>query len=66
MSTIVEIESAIRRLTQAELAAFRRWFLDFDANAWDRQLEADVVAGKLDHLAEEALRDLDAGLCQEL
>ena len=66
MSVVQEIETAIRQLTQVELAAFRRWFLDFDAVAWDRQLEADVAAGQLNHLAEEALRDLDAGLCKDL
>ena len=66
MSIVQEIESAVRQLTQSELAAFRRWFLDFDADAWDRQLEADVAAGRLDYLAEEALRDLDAELCKDL
>ena len=29
--------------------------------AWDRQFEADVKAGKLDTLAERALRDHRAG-----
>lgn len=57
MSKVKDIESQIRELSTEELAAFRRWFADFDAEAWDRQFEADVKAGKLDRLAERALQD---------
>jgi hypothetical protein len=39
------------------LAEFRRWFAEFDAAAWDRQLEADATAGKLDALLAEAEDD---------
>lgn len=58
MSTIAEIENAVRQLSAADLAAFRRWFAEYDAENWDRQFESDVKAGKLDWLREEALRDL--------
>lgn len=58
MSTVKEIEEAIRRLTAEELAAFRVWFAEFDAAAWDRQIEQDVAAGRLDALADETLNDL--------
>ena len=61
VSTIQEIESAVSCLSQKELAAFRSWFVEFDAEAWDRQFEGDVLAGKLDALADEALRDLSEG-----
>ena len=40
--------------------------LEADWEAWDRQLEKDVKAGKLDQLAEEALEDLRAGRCTDL
>jgi hypothetical protein len=43
MSTIHEVEDAIRRLPDDELAAFRTWFTEFDATAWDRQFEQDVA-----------------------
>lgn len=66
MSTVQEIESAVRRLSRQELSAFRDWFADFDAEAWDRQFEADAQAGRLDALAEEALDDLRAGRCTDL
>ncbi len=45
MSTIAEIEVAISKLSRKELLAFRAWFQDFDAEAWDRQFEDDAKAG---------------------
>jgi hypothetical protein len=66
MSTINEIERAVTELSPAELARFRTWFLEFDARAWDRQIEADVAAGRLDSLADEALADLRAGRTRPL
>jgi hypothetical protein len=48
------------------MSAFRSWFADFDAEAWDRHFEQDVKAGRLDALAEEALRDLHEGRCKDL
>lgn len=66
MSTVDEIEAAIRRLSPDELAAFREWFAEFDADAWDRQLERDVAAGRLDKLADEAMSDLRDGRCTDL
>ena len=66
MSSVKEIESAVARLSCQELAAFRSWFVAFDAEAWDRQFETDVAAGRLDALGDEALRDLDKGRCTDL
>jgi hypothetical protein len=61
VSKVERIESEIRGLTPEELAELRDWFLAFDWAAWDRQLEDDIRAGKLDALADEALRDHAAG-----
>lgn len=66
MNTVQKIELAVSALSREELAHFREWFQAFDAEVWDRQLEVDVAAGKLDHLAEEALRDLREGRITEL
>jgi hypothetical protein len=65
MSTIEEIEDAVRRLSAQELAAFRTWFAEFDAAAWDRQIEQDIAAGRLDAVADEALDDLRQGRCTD-
>jgi hypothetical protein len=62
---VEQLEAAVRRLSPAERAAFRAWFAEFDAEEWDRQLEADVNAGRLDWLAEEARQDLQAGRCTD-
>lgn len=61
MTNIEKIESELAALSQAELTEFRRWYAEFDAAGWDRQLEADVGSGALDRLADEALADLRAG-----
>jgi hypothetical protein len=61
-----EIQNEVRQLSPDDLAAFRVWFSEFDAALWDRQLEADVAAGRLDQLAEEALQDLPEGRCTDL
>ena len=61
MGTIKSIEDAVQALPRSELAAFRSWFAEFDAVAWDQQLDSDAAAGKLDALAAEALADYRAG-----
>jgi hypothetical protein len=66
MSTIDEIERAVTGLAPAELSRFRKWFFEFDAEAWDRQFEEDVAAGRLDALADEALSDQSAGRTRPL
>jgi hypothetical protein len=41
---------------------FRRWFAQFDGEAWDKQIESDAAAGRLDRLADEALAEYHAGI----
>ena len=66
MSKVENIEQEVQDLTPSELAAFRRWFFEFDAQVWDRQIEEDVRSGKLDKLADEALAAHRAGKTKEL
>ena len=66
MQRLESIETQIQELSSEELAKLREWFAEFDAEAWDRQFEADVNAGKLDALAERALRDHLAGRSTKL
>lgn len=61
MGRVENLEDQVRELSPEELATFREWFVQFDAEAWDRQFKADVEAGKLDVLAERALRAHAAG-----
>ena len=65
MSKLEAIEKKISGLSAEGLAKFRHWFAEFDAAAWDRQIELDAKAGKLDALADEALRDHATGKSTE-
>lgn len=60
MTTLAEIEQTVRSLAPEDLAAFRAWFANYDADAWDDEIAADVASGKLDALADQALADLRA------
>ena len=66
MSRVEMIEGQIKELTRTELTAFREWFAQFDAEEWDKQFEADVKAGRLDALAQRALRDHAEGRSTKL
>jgi len=66
MTKVKELETRIQDLSPEELAAFREWFAKFDADAWDREFEADAMSGKLDAMAEGALRDHTAGRSTKL
>lgn len=66
MSKVKRIEHDVQALTPDGLAAFRQWFREFDAEAWDRQLEEDAKAGKLDTVADTALKAFKSGKCSEL
>jgi len=61
MGKIEKIEQEIQALSPEELAEFRAWFMEFDWAIWDRQIERDTQAGRLDDLAARALRDHAAG-----
>lgn len=60
MSTVEEIEQAVARLSKDQLAEFRAWYEQFVSDAWDRQIEEDIAAGKLDALADAAIADHQA------
>ena len=66
MGKVEQLEQQIQALSPEELARFREWFLEFDWAAWDRQLERDVKAGKLDGLAQKALQEHAAGKTKPL
>jgi hypothetical protein len=57
MSRAEQLEGEIRGLSPEELKLFRDWFERFDAEAWDRQIEADAPNGRLLKAVEKALHD---------
>jgi putative hemolysin len=64
--SIHEIEQAITELSPKEMARFRKWFEEFDAQLWDEQIEQDAQSGRLDKLANKAIADFNAGKAREL
>ena len=66
MTHVEKLEREIASLSPDELAEFRRWYAEFDAVVWDRQLETDADRGALDHLADEALAEHRAGRSRPL
>ncbi len=62
MSTAVkQIEAEILKLSPQELTQLTEWVLDLDEQQWDKKIESDAAAGKLDFLAKEALLELESG-----
>lgn len=61
MPSLKDLERNISRLSREEYRELRDWLLAHDGAAWDRQIEFDVRSGKLDRLAEAALRALTDG-----
>ena len=57
MSRVEILERDVKKLTPSELAAFRSWFIEFDAAEWDRQIEVDSQTGKVDKLAKSAIKE---------
>ena len=66
MTRIEELEEGIMALSRPELTALRDWFQNYLGDQWDRQIEEDAAAGRLDSLAEEALSEHRAGKTEAL
>ena len=64
--TVKALENAIKILPAPELAKFRKWFAEFDAAAWDAQIESDAAADRLEALAREAITEYWGGTAREI
>jgi hypothetical protein len=64
--TLSEIEKAITELSPEELNRLQEWLDEYYSEVWDKQIEEDAKAGKLDKIAEEALREFRASKAKEL
>lgn len=63
---VESIEASIKQLTPQEYREFRNWFYAYNQDSWDVQLETDINSGKLDSIAQEALKEFSAGNTTEL
>ncbi|MDZ4183821.1 MAG: hypothetical protein U1D97_02440 [Desulfuromonadales bacterium] len=63
---LAQIEDAVVNLAPDDYRRFYDWLVELDHKKWDRQIEEDAAAGRLDSLADEALRDLREGRCRKM
>ncbi|MBI5411461.1 MAG: hypothetical protein HZA21_05665 [Nitrospirae bacterium] len=61
MSKVDELKTEIERLPQEEFTELVRWLSEKDWERWDKEIEADSEAGKLDFLMREALEEKAKG-----
>lgn len=62
--SITEIQTAVKQLSQDELAEFLEWLDNFQESLWDKQIEEDLKAGKLDSLIQQAEKAFNEGKCR--
>jgi hypothetical protein len=61
MTKLEKIEQDIVSLSKADLKKLSKWLDEVNADLWDRQIEDDVSAGKLDKLISAAKAQVAAG-----
>ena len=64
--SVQDLETAVARLSKEELTQFSQWFEEYVADEWDRQIEADILAGRFDAAGKRAKADYEAGCCTPL
>ena len=63
---IEDIGRDIQQLSPEQLRQFRAWYEEFDSDNWDKQIEQDAANGKLDELANQALKEHKSGKTRKL
>jgi hypothetical protein len=66
MTNLTDIERAIERLSDADMALLREWFEERDARLFDEKLARDAASGILDATAQRAVADHAAGRTRKL
>jgi hypothetical protein len=64
--SIEELQTAVSHLSVEDLNRFSAWFEEFLADEWDRRIETDILAGRLDEAGRRADEDFEAGRCTPL
>ena len=63
---VAKIKQAILELPEADYVELRRWFSELDEDKWDREIEEDDAAGRLDFLLEEGMTAKEQGTLRPL
>lgn len=66
MTTLPEIEAAIKQLPESDIRQLAFWLQEYLDEMWDRQIEADLALGKLDNLIARAEADIAANRVRDL
>ncbi len=66
MSKVNELKTEIERLPKEEFTELVRWLSEKDWERWDKEIEADSEAGRLDFLVREALGEKAKGTLKDL
>jgi hypothetical protein len=66
MSKIDELKADIERLPSEELTELLRWLSEKEWESWDKEIEADSQAGRLDFLVREAREEKTKGSLREI
>lgn len=64
--SVQDLEAAVTSLSAEELTRFSQWFEEFIADQWDRRIEQDMLAGRLDPALQRAEEHYQAGRCTPL
>ena len=66
MSTVVEIEKALQTLPVEDARKVADWLQNYLDDTWDKQVDRDIAAGRLDKLWDKAKTDIAAGRVKPL
>jgi hypothetical protein len=66
MSTVVEIDKALQTFPVEDARKVAGWLQHYLDEAWDKQIDGDIAAGRLDKLWEKARTDIAAGRLKPL
>jgi hypothetical protein len=66
MAKLDELKADIERLPSEDFAELFRWLSEKEWQSWDKQIEADSEAGRLDFLVREARAEKAQGTLKDL
>jgi len=66
MIALPEIEAAIKQLPENDVRQLAAWLQNYLDEKWDRQMEEDLAAGKLDAIIAKAEADIAANNVRDI
>jgi len=62
--SVKELEVAIAQLPPVQLAELMAWMSEYYHSTWDKQIEEDLEAGRLDAVLAEVDKDCRSGMAK--